>query len=80
MRQKALWIVLVFSLCDGLSLWAAAHRSERALRMQATAFSNWKRPTATGGATHEGVAAADPSVLPLGTIVRVRGAGRYSGT
>jgi len=27
-----------------------------------------------------GVAAADPNVLPLGTIIRVTGAGRYDGS
>jgi 3D (Asp-Asp-Asp) domain-containing protein len=35
--------------------------------------------TATGVGVHEGVVAADPTVLPLGTVVRLKGAGRYDG-
>jgi 3D (Asp-Asp-Asp) domain-containing protein len=35
--------------------------------------------TAAGVGVHEGVVAADPTVLPLGTVVRLKGAGRYDG-
>ncbi|HVW08567.1 MAG TPA: 3D domain-containing protein [Bryobacteraceae bacterium] len=35
--------------------------------------------TAKGTSTHEGIVAADPSVLPLGSLIRVTGAGVYSG-
>ena len=35
--------------------------------------------TAAGTLPHSGVVAADNSVLPLGTRIRVTGAGRYSG-
>jgi len=45
---------------------------------EATAYSN-HGVTASGEPTRRGTAAADPSVLPLGTRVRVTGAGRYSG-
>lgn len=38
-----------------------------------------KGPTASGEHTRPGVIAADPRVLPLGTVVRIR-AGRYTGT
>jgi rare lipoprotein A len=44
----------------------------------ATAFSR-EGITAAGTATHRGMVAADPSVLPIGTVIRVRGAGAYSG-
>jgi len=32
-----------------------------------------------GTLTHDGIVAADPAVIPLGSIIRVAGAGRYSG-
>jgi 3D (Asp-Asp-Asp) domain-containing protein len=35
--------------------------------------------TAKGTLTHEGIVAADPDVLPLGSLIRVTGAGTYSG-
>jgi len=35
--------------------------------------------TAKGTHTHEGIVAADPDVLPLGSLIRVTGAGTYSG-
>lgn len=35
--------------------------------------------TAKGTLTHRGVVAADPSVLPLGSVIRVSRAGTYSG-
>jgi len=47
--------------------------------MKATAFSQEARPTASGTAPHEGIVAADPNVLPLGTRIRVTGAGPYDG-
>jgi len=78
MRQTALILVFLFSICDSASLSAKTH-ARRVLHMQATAFCKWKRPTSSGTAPHAGVAAADPSVLPLGTVIRVTGAGRHSG-
>lgn len=36
--------------------------------------------TAKGTTTHEGIVAADPSVLPLGSIIRISRAGPWSGT
>lgn len=35
--------------------------------------------TASGLYTHRHVVAADPDILPLGSIIRIRGAGQYSG-
>lgn len=35
--------------------------------------------TADGSHTRPGVVAADPAILPLGTRIRISGAGRYSG-
>jgi 3D (Asp-Asp-Asp) domain-containing protein len=50
----------------------------REWKMRATAYAQRGR-TATGTRTRRGVVAADPRVLPLGSRVRIRGAGRYSG-
>jgi 3D (Asp-Asp-Asp) domain-containing protein len=47
------------------AVWATAHSQEGT--------------TADGGKSREGVLAADPAVIPLGSRVRVSGAGRYSG-
>ena len=56
----------------------ARHRRPRAVRMLATAFSV-EGITAAGVWSRPGTAAADPAVLPLGSRIRVFGAGRYSG-
>jgi 3D (Asp-Asp-Asp) domain-containing protein len=45
----------------------------------ATAYSLHGR-TASGSITRPGIVAADPSVLPLGSQIRIRDAGAYSGT
>lgn len=47
--------------------------------MEATAYSKESRPTASGTVPHEGIAAADPAILPLGSRVRVTNAGVWSG-
>jgi 3D (Asp-Asp-Asp) domain-containing protein len=36
--------------------------------------------TATGDPVSKGVVAADPAVLPLGTVIRISGAASYDGT
>ncbi len=54
---------------------AAKHRDAP---YEATAYSDAGK-TAQGTHTHDGVVAADPALLPLGTRIRVRDAGRYSG-
>jgi 3D (Asp-Asp-Asp) domain-containing protein len=45
---------------------------------EATAYSI-EGPTASGAQTRAGVVAADPNVLPMGSRIRVRGAGPYDG-
>jgi 3D (Asp-Asp-Asp) domain-containing protein len=45
----------------------------------ATAYCT-KGITASGVPVARGVVAADPDVLPLGTIIRITGAARYDGT
>lgn len=48
------------------------------MRFEATAESV-DGITAKGTVAHQGVVAADPAVIPLGSLIRVTGAGRYSG-
>ena len=50
------------------------------MRMEATAFAQDRKPTASGTVPHSGIVAADPAVLPLGSRIRVTGAGGYNGT
>jgi 3D (Asp-Asp-Asp) domain-containing protein len=49
------------------------------IRMEATAFTNDAHPTAAGTVAHEGIVAADPAVLPLGSRIRIARAGIYNG-
>ncbi|HEV2445897.1 MAG TPA: 3D domain-containing protein [Candidatus Sulfopaludibacter sp.] len=72
--MKKLLAILI--LCGAIP--AAAHRPTR-YRVTATAFC-LHGITAAGTRSHVGTAAADPAFLPLGTLVRVRDAGIYSGT
>ena len=46
--------------------------------MRATAYSR-HGITSSGTVPHRGIVAADPRVLPPGSKVRIRNAGRYSG-
>jgi rare lipoprotein A len=48
------------------------------MRFAATAYTI-EGTTASGAHTREGIVAADPAVLPMGSRIRVQGAGRYSG-
>jgi 3D (Asp-Asp-Asp) domain-containing protein len=48
------------------------------MRFTATATS-LRGKTAKGTITHPGTVAADPAILPLGSRIRVSGAGPYSG-
>ena len=59
--------------------WIPSRYPRRAIRMEATAYSRAVKPTAAGTVAHEGTAAADPAVLPLGSRIRVRNAGEWSG-
>jgi 3D (Asp-Asp-Asp) domain-containing protein len=45
---------------------------------EATAYSI-EGKTASGAHTREGICAADPAILPLGSRIRVHEAGKYSG-
>lgn len=51
----------------------------RVMRMQATAFVRDGKPTSAGTIAHDGIVAADPRVLPLGSRIRITKAGEYDG-
>ena len=55
-----------------------AVQQPKPLTFLATAYSQ-SGTTAAGTHTHEGIVAADPAVLPLGSVIHVLGAGAYSG-
>jgi 3D (Asp-Asp-Asp) domain-containing protein len=70
---------MVAVLCTTFASAATTRRRPRLLRMQATAFAQDSKPTASGTVPHRGIVAADPAVLPFGSRVRVNGAGPYNG-
>ena len=73
---------LVHFMCMGLVaalLCTASRARPHVIRMEATAYVPSAKRTADGTPAHEGVAAADPGVLPLNSRIRVSGAGAYNG-
>lgn len=66
--------ILMFVLPVTIPLAAAP----KEMTMSATAFTLRGR-TASGVQVQSGIVAADPRILPIGTVIRVRRAGRYSG-
>ena len=57
---------------------APAQARHQTMTMRATAYTGHGR-TASGKRVRRGMVAADRRVLPLGTKVRLKNAGRYSG-
>jgi 3D (Asp-Asp-Asp) domain-containing protein len=47
--------------------------------MKATAFARAPHITSAGTEVHEGIVAADPLLLPLGTRIRITGTAGYDG-
>ena len=68
------------ALCLGLGFasLAGAAPPGGAMTFEATAYA-LDGKTAAGSRTEAGIVAADPDVLPLGTRIRIHGAGPYSG-
>jgi 3D (Asp-Asp-Asp) domain-containing protein len=54
-------------------------RRSHVMRMEATAYAPTAKLTTDGTVAHEGIAAADPLIVPLNSRIRVTGAGPYSG-
>lgn len=71
-------LALVAALFSPLGV-AARKPGHGLLRMEATAFVRDAKPTASGTVAHEGIVAADPAVLPLGSRIRIRRAAPFNG-
>ena len=79
MRIVAAGIALAAVLGCGPA-WSSTKRAKpRVMIVKATAYSQDAQPTAAGTEAREGIVAADPAVLPMGTRIRVTGAGAYDG-
>ncbi len=86
MTRRARYLALAFGLCAVAELCGCGpHVRVRPPPpvgneggFTATAYSV-SGQTASGTQTRPGIVAADPAVLPLGSKIRVRGAGAYSG-
>jgi 3D (Asp-Asp-Asp) domain-containing protein len=78
MRLLLAGVVLASVSACGHLRRVAPPPSPRLLEFEATAYSV-TGTTASGKQTRPGIVAADPSVLPLGSRIRVHGAGGYSG-
>jgi 3D (Asp-Asp-Asp) domain-containing protein len=73
-------LVLLIAIAGLLPSAADARKTKRRpMRFVATANSV-EGITAKGTIARDGIVAADPKVLPLGSRIRVTGAGPYSGT
>lgn len=71
---------LIFALLSSYGICqTSTARVSAPMRFEATADSA-TGITAKGTVPHQGIVAADPAVLPLGSVIRVTGAGAYSGT
>ena len=72
-------LVVALSVLSGCRSGEANGSTLRVMTMRATAFTRARQPTRAGTAAHEGVVAADPAVLPLGSRIRISRAGDYDG-
>ena len=73
------FLLAIGMLASGSALVpVAVARTKGPYRVEATAF-DLSGITRAGTQPHGGVVSADPTFLPLGTRIRVTGAGRFSG-
>jgi rare lipoprotein A len=78
MRRTTATFLVAFLFAAGLA--AAATPARKAGRMKFTAVAHSvEGKSADGSQSRKGTVAADPNVLPLGSKIRVSGAGAYSG-
>jgi len=81
MQTAGLIAVVVAEIAVSMPLALAASSAPRAgqtLRVTATAYCQDGK-TKSGAHTHEGIVAADPRVLPVGSVVRIESPRQYSG-
>ncbi len=79
----AAWVTAVALALGGIACRKTEHvatapPARETMAFAATAYSI-EGKTAAGMHAHEGIVAADSKVLPLGTRIRVQGAGQYDG-
>lgn len=70
---------LVGGLVVGVAMATATAVAGERMRFRATAYSDPGDETAAGTTARHGIVAADPSVLPFGSRIRVADAGEWSG-
>lgn len=75
--MRARWILIL--LTAALLVCPAQARTRADGFYSATVYST-RGETASGDRAHRHIAAADPRLLPLGSRIRITGAGKYSGT
>ncbi len=78
MRRTSTTFLIATLLVAGFAATAAPARKAAGGRFKASAYSI-KGKSADGSKSCKGTVAADPKVLPLGSKIRVTGAGAYSG-
>jgi 3D (Asp-Asp-Asp) domain-containing protein len=76
-RLVPLVLALLTSACADQS--HSARQASQTVEMKATAYCI-SGETRSGTQTRPGIVAADPRVLPLGSVIRVQGLSRYDGT
>ena len=79
----AAWVTAVAVALGGIACRKTDHVSNAPPQRERMAFAataySIEGKTADGSRAREGIVAADPKVLPLGTRIRVQGAGAYDG-
>ncbi len=79
----AAWVTAVAFAIGGIACRKADHVTNAPPQRERMAFSataySIEGKTADGTHTRDGIVAADPKMLPLGTRIRVQGAGEYDG-
>jgi len=78
MRRRPAPFLIAFIFVAGLAAAATPPRKAGRMKFAAVAHSV-EGKSADGSQSRKGTVAADPDVLPLGSKIRVSGAGAYSG-
>lgn len=76
--KYAVFLCILIAATNSEARVARRRTPSAPMRFEATAFSTYGT-TQKGTVTHDGVVAADPAVLPLGSVIQVTEAGARSG-
>ena len=79
MAKKQVLAAFCLALMFFLPVEARHRHGVKSATFVATAFAQ-RGTTDSGVRAQKGIVAADPNVLPIGSVIRVRNAGEYSGT